>query len=99
MCHIMKKATVRDLRYRFPEIEAQLSKGEEIEVYKRRKVVGRLLPVRPNAEAYPDFSARVAASSGKRKFAQPARILPLTSEGAIDRLRGHGISDLALRPG
>jgi len=25
----MKKASVRDLRYHFPEIEAQLNKGEE----------------------------------------------------------------------
>jgi hypothetical protein len=27
----MKKANVRDLRYRFHEIEARLNKGEEIE--------------------------------------------------------------------
>jgi antitoxin (DNA-binding transcriptional repressor) of toxin-antitoxin stability system len=53
----MKKATVRDLRYRFPEIEAQLNKGEEIILSKRQKVIARLLPVRPKAEAYPDFAA------------------------------------------
>ena len=53
----MKRTTVRDLRYHFREIEARLSKGEEIELYKRQKMIGRLLPVRPKAEAYPDFPA------------------------------------------
>lgn len=57
MNHIMKKATVRDLRYRFPEIEAQLNKGEEIVLHKRQKVIARLLPVRPKAGSYPDFAA------------------------------------------
>jgi antitoxin (DNA-binding transcriptional repressor) of toxin-antitoxin stability system len=53
----MKTATVRDLRYHFPEIEAQLSKGETIEIRKRRKVIARLHPIRPKANAYPDFAA------------------------------------------
>lgn len=53
----MKKATVRDLRYRFPEIEAQLNKGEEIMLHKRHKLIARLLPVRLKAGAYPDFAA------------------------------------------
>lgn len=51
------KATVRDLRYRFPEIEARLSKGEPIEIHKRHKLVARLVPIHPSAEAYPDFGA------------------------------------------
>lgn len=67
MYHIMKKATVRDLRYRFPEIEAQLNKGEEIQLYKRQKVIARLLPVRPRADAYPDFSALSHRIFGKKK--------------------------------
>jgi antitoxin (DNA-binding transcriptional repressor) of toxin-antitoxin stability system len=67
MYHIMKKATVRDLRYHFPEIEARLNKGEEIEVYKRKKMIGRLLPVRPDTGAYPDFSALRRRVFGKKK--------------------------------
>ncbi len=62
----MKKATVRDLRYRFSAIEAALRQGEEIEIRKRKRVVGRLVPVRPNASAYPDFSARVRKIFGKK---------------------------------
>lgn len=63
----MRKATVRDLRYHFREIEAQLNKGEEIEVYKRQKAIGRLIPVHPKPESYPDFAAFATKVFGKRK--------------------------------
>jgi antitoxin (DNA-binding transcriptional repressor) of toxin-antitoxin stability system len=53
----MKRATVRDLRYHFHEIEARLNRGEEIALYKRQKLIGRLLPVRLKSDAYPDFAA------------------------------------------
>lgn len=67
MSHIMKRATVRDLRYHFRDIEARLSKGEEIEVYKRNKPIGRLVPIRPRPEAYPDFGALARKVFGKKK--------------------------------
>lgn len=54
----MKTATVRDLRYHFSKVEARLREGEEIEIRKRKQVVGRLVPVRPKATSYPDFAAR-----------------------------------------
>jgi antitoxin (DNA-binding transcriptional repressor) of toxin-antitoxin stability system len=66
----MRKATVRDLRYHFHEIEARLNKGEEIELYKRHRMIGRLLPVRPQTEVYPDFSGlrhRIFGSKRTRK--------------------------------
>jgi antitoxin (DNA-binding transcriptional repressor) of toxin-antitoxin stability system len=63
----MKRATVRDLRYRFREIEARLNRGEEIEVYKRNRPIGRLIPIRPKAEAYPDFEAIRRRIFGKKK--------------------------------
>jgi antitoxin (DNA-binding transcriptional repressor) of toxin-antitoxin stability system len=67
MHHIMKRANVRDLRYRFPEIEAHLNRGEEVELYKRRKVIGRLVPVQPANKDYPDFAALHRRIFGKRK--------------------------------
>ena len=67
MHHIMSKATVRQLRYRFREIEARLNKGEEIELYKRKKMIGRLVPAGPKAEAYPDFAALRQRIFGKKK--------------------------------
>lgn len=63
----MRRATVRDLRYHFREIEARLSKGEEIEVYKRNRPIGRLIPVCPKPEAYPDFAALARQVFGKKK--------------------------------
>jgi len=63
----MKRATVRDLRYRFREIEARLAKGEEIELYKRNKPIGRLIPIQPKPEAYPDFAAIRRRIFGKKK--------------------------------
>jgi antitoxin (DNA-binding transcriptional repressor) of toxin-antitoxin stability system len=52
----MKRASIRDLRYKFPKIEAQLRSGEEIQITKRKRVIARLLPVRPGAhKRAPDF--------------------------------------------
>lgn len=67
MYHMMKQATVRDLRYHFSEIEARLGRGEQVEVRKRRKVIARLVPIRPQHEAYPDFAQlRRRIFSGKK---------------------------------
>jgi antitoxin (DNA-binding transcriptional repressor) of toxin-antitoxin stability system len=70
MHQIMKSATVRDLRYCFPEVEALLNKGEEIEIRKRRKVIARLVPIRPKAEDYPDFAARAKEIFGDKVASQ-----------------------------
>jgi len=75
----MKRTTVRDLRYHFPEIEARLNKGEEIELYKRQKIIGRLLPVRPKDEVYPDFSALRCRIFGTRRARKTGT--DLVSEG------------------
>ena len=62
----MKTATVRDLRYHFPEIEARLERGEEIEIRKRKRVIARLVPVRPKPVEYPDFAARARKIFGDK---------------------------------
>ena len=62
----MKSATVRDLRYRFSEIESQLRQGETIEICKRKRVLGRLIPVRQKASIYPDFMARARKIFGEK---------------------------------
>jgi antitoxin (DNA-binding transcriptional repressor) of toxin-antitoxin stability system len=50
-------ATVSDLRYRFPDIEARLRRGEVIEIRRWGKAIARLHPIRPQPETYPDFAA------------------------------------------
>lgn len=68
MHHIMAKATVRELRYNFRAIEARLNRGEEIDLYKRKKMIGRLIPPQPQGDAYPDFEAIRRRIFGKRKL-------------------------------
>lgn len=59
--HHMKKATVRDLRYRFPLVECLLREGEEIQITKRQRVIARLTPCPPTTPPLPDFLGRLKA--------------------------------------
>jgi antitoxin (DNA-binding transcriptional repressor) of toxin-antitoxin stability system len=78
----MKRATVRDLRYGSHEIEARLNKGEEIELYKRQRLIGRLLPVRSNTEVCPDFSILRRRIFGTRKARKTGTDLVSEERGA-----------------
>jgi antitoxin (DNA-binding transcriptional repressor) of toxin-antitoxin stability system len=68
----MKKATVSDLRYRFPKLERSLKRGHTIEITKRSRPFARLLPpepITPNAPPnFPDFLARRKKIFGNRKL-------------------------------
>jgi antitoxin (DNA-binding transcriptional repressor) of toxin-antitoxin stability system len=58
--HHMRKATVRDLRYRFREVENLLREGEEVQITKRKRVIATLMPAQPNIPSpRPDFLARL----------------------------------------
>ena len=68
--HHMRKATVRDLRYHFPDVETQLQEGEEIQITKHKRVIARLIPERAaSAPHLPAFAARLAKIYGKKKLA------------------------------
>jgi len=65
----MKQASVRDLRYQFPRLEALLRAGEEIEITKRRRVIARLVPpAAPAAVAKPDFAGRMRFIFGRKQM-------------------------------
>ncbi len=67
--HHMKKATVRDLRYRFSVVEDLLRDGEEIHITKRKRVIARLLPPEPAPpKAFPDFLARQKKLFGRKRL-------------------------------
>jgi antitoxin (DNA-binding transcriptional repressor) of toxin-antitoxin stability system len=67
--HPMKQASVRDLRYNFPAVERMLRQGETIEITKRKRVIGKLMPVESKAKVeMPDFIARMRKTFGNRKF-------------------------------
>jgi antitoxin (DNA-binding transcriptional repressor) of toxin-antitoxin stability system len=63
----MRKASVRDLRYRFSEVERLLQEGENIEITKRKRVIAHLLPVSSRSpRERPDFLARLRAIYGTK---------------------------------
>ena len=67
--HHMRKATVRDLRYRFREVEDLLREGQKIEITKRKRVIATLIPREPPvAPARPDFLARLKKIYSKRRL-------------------------------
>jgi len=57
----MKRATVRDLRYDFPRVELLLAEGEPVEITKRNKVIGTLVPPEASQKPIriPDFLGRM----------------------------------------
>ena len=63
----MKQASVRDLRYRFTEVEHLLREGQEIQITKRRKVIARLIPAKPAvSRSRPDFMGRLKKIYGDK---------------------------------
>jgi antitoxin (DNA-binding transcriptional repressor) of toxin-antitoxin stability system len=67
--HHMRKATVRDLRYRFREVEGLLREGREIEITKRKRVIARLIPPQRAVPARrPDFLARLKKIYGRKRL-------------------------------
>jgi antitoxin (DNA-binding transcriptional repressor) of toxin-antitoxin stability system len=64
----MRKASVRDLRYRFSVVEELLRDGQEIHITKRKRVIARLLPPATTGTIHmPDFKARMKKVFGKKK--------------------------------
>jgi len=65
----MRTASIRDLRYRFGNVETLLQEGEEIRITKRKRVVARLLPpATPVARRRPDFLARLRKIYGAKRL-------------------------------
>jgi antitoxin (DNA-binding transcriptional repressor) of toxin-antitoxin stability system len=81
----MTKASVRDLRYDFKKIERLLMRGEEIQITKHRRVIGRLVPESPEAaktaKEPPDFMGRLRKIYGDK-------ILAVTGAELISKDRG-----------
>jgi antitoxin (DNA-binding transcriptional repressor) of toxin-antitoxin stability system len=66
----MLKASVRDLRYKFHEVEDLLRQGQEIQITKRKRVIARLIPERREKKPeIPDFLSRL-----KRIYGKPLKV-------------------------
>ena len=65
----MAKASVRDLRYKFREVEDLLKHGEEVQITKRKRVIGTLVPAGNKEKTrMPDFEARLRKTYGSRRL-------------------------------
>lgn len=67
----MKRATIRDLRNRFPRVAAWIGEGEAVEITKSGKPFAHLVPVgsrRRRKLVKPDIMARLKATWGERVF-------------------------------
>jgi len=64
----MASATVRDLRFNFSQIEARLREGEAIDITKRKRLIARLVPVKPRLRRRvpPDFLAMLKEIYGEQ---------------------------------
>jgi len=94
----MEKATVRDLRYRFPHVETLLQKGEEVQIAKHRRVIAGLVPelasAVPPCLTSPHGSRRSMGRRSSPSAAPGSSALSATSE--IDRLSRNRFSGLPL---
>ncbi len=82
----MKTASIRDLRTRFPMLEAWLKNGEQIEITKRGEPVARLVPSARGKKSKlvkPDIMARLKMTWGDRVFstAEVAEMRAAEGEG------------------
>jgi antitoxin (DNA-binding transcriptional repressor) of toxin-antitoxin stability system len=65
----MAKASVRDLRYKFRQVEDLLRQGKEIQITKRKRVIATLVPARSEKPIeIPDFEARLRKIYGNKKL-------------------------------
>ena len=70
MYHIMKTASIRDLRYDFPKVERLLRQGEEVQITRRKQVIARLVPEKEQeTPKMPDFRGRMRAIFGDKVLA------------------------------
>ncbi|MGH9530296.1 MAG: type II toxin-antitoxin system Phd/YefM family antitoxin [Terriglobales bacterium] len=61
---------MRDLRYRFREVEDLLREGQEIQITKRNRVIARLVPEREEKTIeLPDIMARL-----KKIYKKPLKV-------------------------
>ena len=62
----MKSASVREVQHRLSEVLRWVARGEEVQVYRRKQLVAKLVPPGPIATESPDFVGRARRVWGER---------------------------------
>jgi antitoxin (DNA-binding transcriptional repressor) of toxin-antitoxin stability system len=61
----MKTASVREVQHNLVEVLSWVERGEEVLVFRRKKMVARLVPPNPKPTESPDFVARAKTVWGR----------------------------------
>ena len=91
ICVTMKTATIRDIRHDFGRILSWVEEGQQVEITKRRRIVARMVPVKPKApkKEWPDFM-------GRMKKAFPAGVKGKPDSEILDEGRGENRTPLLI---
>lgn len=79
----MKTASIREVQHNLSEVLSWVERGEQVLVFRRKKVVARLLPPAPESIESPDFVARAEKVWGKRPRGK--RLSEIVSQARGDR--------------
>ncbi len=79
----MKTASVRQVQHNLAEVLSWVEQGQEVHVFRHRKLIARLVPPEPKAAASPDFLARAQRVWGKKPRGK--RLSEVVSEARGDR--------------
>ena len=77
----MKSASVREVQHQFSKVLAWVTRGEEVEVYRRKQLVARLVPPGPRPMQSPDFVGRARRVWGKKPRGKPLSQLASEARG------------------
>lgn len=78
----MKTASVREVQHNLAEVLSWIERGEEVLVYRRKKLVARILPPEPDVPASPDFVGRAREIWGETPAGTP--LSSVVAEGRDD---------------
>ncbi len=62
----MKSVSVREVQHQFSKVLSWIERGEEVQVYRRKQLVAKLVPPNPIATESPDFVGRARRIWRKR---------------------------------
>jgi antitoxin (DNA-binding transcriptional repressor) of toxin-antitoxin stability system len=67
----MKSANIRDVQHNLAQVLEWVENGEEVRVFRRKKLVARILPPLPESVDSPAFAARARQSWGTQPSGKP----------------------------
>ncbi len=61
----MKSATIRQIQHNLNEVLSWVENGEEVQIFRRKKLVAKIVPLLPDGANTPNFTARAKQVWGK----------------------------------